>query len=313
MNSYIRPLSGSVVLLLAAAAIIGYLTGNSHSNGASNGLMRTLSTASVLVEYPSGWQRTAPGPEIPGLSVVNAVALAPRGNGAQAGLIVGKLPEGEASPLPRSFVARIGQLPDTEVVNLLEIQAYKYPKLTIPGFERKLAIYSIPNPPNGDGTVLACYASAAFSSYMRACQQIVATVTLVGESQHYELTPEPTYARELNSSLEVLNGQRVALRREMGSRTALATAQRAAARLAEAFASAGASVSALEPPLAAHRAQTTLSDSISRAHEAYAALAAAAGEESTARFPAARTQVYEAEASVNNALEGFALLGYQQR
>ena len=275
--------------------------------------MRTLSAASVLLEYPSGWQRTAPAPEIPGLSLANAVALAPRSDGAQVGLLVGQLPEGQASPLPGSFVAHIGQLPDTQVVNLLEIQAYKYAELRIPGFGRKLTIYSIPNPPNGDGTVLACYAAAAFSSYMRACQQIVATATLVGQVQLYGLTPEPTYARELSTSLEVLNGQRVASRREMAARATPATAQRVATRLAEAFASAGASLSALEPPSAAHQAQTTLSDSISRAHEAYTALGAAAGEESSTRFAAARTQVYQAEASVNSALEGFALLGYQQR
>ena len=233
MNSYIRPLSASVVLLLAAAAIIGYLVGSSDSSGASKGAMRTLSTASVLLEYPSGWQRTTSAPEIPGLSVANAVALAPRGDGAQVGLLVGQLPEGEAGPLPRSFVAHIGQLPETQVVNLIEIQAYKYAELSIPRFERKLTIYSIPNPPNGDATVLACYASAAFSSYMRACQQIVATVTLVGQSQLYELTPEPTYARELSTSLKMLNGQRVALRPEIAARATPGTAKRVAARLAE--------------------------------------------------------------------------------
>ena len=99
----------------------------------------------------------------------------------------------------------------------------------------------------------------------------------------------------------------------MAARATPATAQRVATRLAEAFSSAGGSLSALQPPSAAHQAQTSLSDSISRAHEAYETLAAAAGENSAARFAAARTQVYEAEASVNNALEGFALLGYQQR
>ncbi len=314
MNSHIRPFSATVVLLLAAAATIGYLAGDSHSNGASNRAMRTLSAASVLLEYPSGWQRTAPAPEIPGLSVAHATALAPRGDGAHVGLIVGRLPEGEASPLPGSFVAHLGKLPDTQVVNLLEIQAYMYAEMSIPGFGRKLTIYSIPNPSAGGGTVLACYASAAFSSDMRACQQIVANVALVGQFQRYEsLTPEPTYARELSTSLEVLNGQRVALRREMAARATPATAQRVATRLAEAFAGMGGSLSALQPPSAAHQAQTALSDSISRAHEAYAELAAAAREKSTGRFAAARTQVYEAEASVNNALEGFALLGYQQR
>jgi hypothetical protein len=311
MNGYIRPLSASFVVLLAAAAGIGYLAGHSHSSGASKGAVRTLSAASVLLEYPPGWQRTTPAPEIPGLSVINAVALAPRGNGAQVGLLVGQLPEGEASPLPASFVANDGQLPDTEVVNLLEIQAYKYAKLSVPGFGRKLTIYSIPNP-NGHGTVLACYASAAFASYMRACQQIVATVTLVGQFQQYGLTPEATYARGLSGLVEALNRQRVASRREIAAQATPATAQRVATGLAEAFAGAGASLSALEPPSAAHQAQVDLSDSISRAHEAYAALGAAAGEQSSARFAAARAEVYEAEAGVNGALEGFALLGYQR-
>ena len=313
MTSYIRSLPASVVVLLAAAAIVGYLAGHSDSSGASKRAIRTLSAANVLLEYPSDWQRSTPTPEIPGLPVANAVVLAPRGDVAQAGLLVGRLPEGEASPLPESFVARVGQLPDTQVVNLLEIQAYKYAEPGVPGFERKLTIYAIPAPANGDGIVLACYASAAFSSYIRACQQIVATATLVGQSQLYELTPQPAYARQLSASLEALNGQRVALRREMDARATPATAQRVATRLAEAFDSAGASLSALEPPAAAHQAQTTLSHAISRAHEAYAALAAAAGEEGSARFPAGRAQVYEAEASVNSALEGFALLGYQQR
>ena len=98
----------------------------------------------------------------------------------------------------------------------------------------------------------------------------------------------------------------------MAARAAPATAQRLAASLAEAFVGAGASLSALEPPLAAREAQTMLSDSISRAHEAYETLAAAAGSESTALFAVARTKVYEAEASVNGALASFALLGYQQ-
>jgi hypothetical protein len=312
MNGYRRPFSATVALLLAAAAILGYLAGHSRSNGGSREEMLTLSAANVQLEYPSSWQRSSAAPAIPGLSMADATALAPRGDGAQVGLLVGQLPEGEPSPLPGPFVAQMRQLPDAEVVNLAEIQAYRYAQLSIPGFDRALTIYAIPDP-GGEGTVLACYSSARFSDYLRVCQQIVETVTRVGQDQLYELTPEPAYARELSASLGMLNVQRVAVRREMGTRATPATVQRLAARLAEAFASAGASLSALEPPLATHQAQTTLSDSISRAHEAYDALAAATGDESTARFAIARTQVYEAEASVNSALERFALLGYQQR
>lgn len=311
MSGYVRHLFLSVVLVMTAAAGIGYLVGSSDRRGAPKGAIETLSAANILVEYPSSWQRTAPALDIPGLSMANAVALAPRGHGARAGLIIGQLGEGEASPLPGSFMARVGQLPNTQVVNLPEIQAYKYAEVNVPGFDPKLTIYSIPTLPSGDGTVLTCYASAALVSYMRACQQIVATVTMVDQAQHYEeLTPEPAYAQKLRSSLETLNKQRVAFRREMAARTTPATAQRVASRLGEAFAVAGASLSTLQPPLAVQRAQTALSDSISTAREAYAVLAVAAAENSAPRFAAARADVYGAEASVNGALERFKLLAY---
>jgi hypothetical protein len=307
MRDQVRPVSLIIFLALVA---IGYLAGSSDSRGTAKTAMRTLSAANVLLEYPSRWRRAAASPQIPGLSVSNAVVLAPQGESAPVGLLVGQTSEREASPLPASFLARMAHPPETQIVNLLEIEAYKYSDVSIPGFGRTLTIYSIPNPLNGSGTVLACYAPAADSSDMRACQQIVATATLVGQSQLYELTPEPAYARELSSSLAALNGQRVALRRELAARTAPATAQRAASRCAEAFAIAGTSLSALEPPSAVHQAQTALADSISTARDAYAMLASAAAETNAARFALARNDVYQAEASVNGALERFALLDY---
>ena len=310
MRSPARPLSTTVVVLLAAAAIIGYLAGHSRASGASGEQIHTVS-ASVLLDYPSAWRPVSAAPGIPGLSLTDTVVLAPHGRPAQVGLLVGRLSGGEPSPIPGPFVARMREFPDTEVVNLVEIQAYRYARLSIAGFERKLTVYAIPNP-GGDGTVLACYASAVFAAYMRACQQIVATATLVGQPPLYELTPEPAYAHRLSASLEELDGQRVALRREMGVRATPAITQRLAARLAESFANAAASLSALEPPSATRQAQNALANSLLHAREAYSALAVAAGEQSTTRFAAAREHIYEAEAAVNSALESFALLGYQQ-
>ena len=145
---------------------------------------------------------------------------------------------------------------------------------------------------------------------MTACERIVATLTLVGHSQSYDLTPEPGYARQLSRGIGALDGQRVVLRREMHQRAALSTVQLLAARLADGFANAATSLSLLQPPLVAARAQRALKGSISQAHDAYAALAAAAGTRSAAGYNAARAQVDEAEASVSRALENFATLGY---
>jgi hypothetical protein len=67
----------------------------------------------------------------------------------------------------------------------------------------------------------------------------------------------------------------------------------------------------MEPPLIAAAAQRALKVAITRAHDAYAALAVAAGARSASGYNAARAQVDEAEAGVSGALENFATLGYE--
>lgn len=296
--------------ILAAVAIVGYLIGHAHTGSASSVKTRTLAASRFLLDYPAGWRRVALGPEIPGLPIMHgAVVLALGGEALHAALVVGQLAGGEASPLPRSFVASMPRLPSTAVVNLLEVQAYRYAQLEIPGFSQSLTLYAIPNPA-GNETVLACYAAAAYSDQLRACDQIVATVTLAGQAQSYDLTPEPAYARELSSSIARLNGQRLDLRRMMGSQASPATVATLAKRLAARFADTAAGLSALEPSLVAKRAQAALSKAMVEARRAYTALAAAAGSPSRAQL--ARRQVYEAEADVNAALADFSLLGYDQ-
>ncbi len=297
--------------VLVVVAIFGYMTGHGRSHVASGGKSRTIYATSVLLDYPSDWQSTAATSGIPGLSIAHPVVLAPEGDSAHAGLIAGQLPAGEPSPLPERFIDRIGRLSDTGVVDLPETQAYRYARLSIPGFNRTLSLYAIPNP-GGNPTVLACYASAGFSAYMRTCEQIVATLTLVGQQPSYDLAPEPGYARRLSASIGVLDAQRDASRREMRQGASLPTVQRGATRLAAGFANAAASLSLLEPSLfATTQAQAALSRSILRTRDAYTALAAAATAESPSRFAVARRQVYEAEAGVNAMLENFALLGYR--
>jgi hypothetical protein len=295
--------------ILAAVAIVGFLIGHAHSRSASPVENRMFSTSRFLLDYPSGWRRAAGGPEIPGLPLMHAVVLAPGGEASHAGLVVAQLAGGEASPLPRSFVASMPRLPSIAVVDLLEVQAYRYAQLEIPGFSQSLTLYAIPNPA-GNETVLACYAAAAFSDQLRACDQIVATVTLAGQAQSYDLTPEPAYARELSSAIAGLNAQRLDLRRMMGPGAPPAVVAALASRLAARFADTAAGLTTLEPSLIARRAQAALSKAIVGARRAYTALAAAAG--SPSRSQLARQQVYQAEADVNAALADFSLLGYAQ-
>jgi hypothetical protein len=304
-----RRLPTVIAAVLVAVAIAGYVAGHGRSATAAPQKIRSVPVGSVLVGAPADWQQAAAPPAIPGLPIIRPVVLAPHGDAKETGFLTGQLRAGAPSPLPAQLLAQLPAVPRTEVVNLVESQAYRYSGLTVPGFAPVLTVYAIPNP-GGDQTVVACYAPKPVSADMATCERIVATLTLVGHTQSYDLTPEPGYARQLSRAIGAVDGQRVALRREMHQGAALSTVQALAARIADGFAKAGTSLSLLEPPLVAARAQKALRGSISQARDAYTALADAAGTRSAASYNAARATVDEAEARVSRALENFATLGY---
>lgn len=299
-----------VVSVLVAVAILGYLVGHRHSPSTHPERTLSASVANVVLNYPASWSSAAAAPSIPGLTLNHAIALAPRGDASHAGLIAGQLPGSEASALPRSFVSQLRGLPETSIVELLGNQAYRYARLAVPGFDHELTLYTVPNP-GGEAAALACYSSTGFAAQMRTCEHVIATLTLIGQAQSYELTPSPDYARALNASIQTLDQQRLALRSEIAVPVAGATLQRASARLSSAFAHAADAVSALEPSLSAARAQSELEAALLKARDAYAALAAAASAGEAEALTASRTQVYEAEAAVDEALAQFTLLGYK--
>ncbi|MGO9322790.1 MAG: hypothetical protein ACLQBY_18585 [Solirubrobacteraceae bacterium] len=300
-----------VIPVLAVVAIVGYLLGSHRASAPSASAPSTAaapetqiaSGSSVLLEYPAGWRPTRATPAIPGLSIAHPLLLAPGGNSTHAGLLSGQLPASASSLLPASFLALVHGIPRTEILNLTNLQAYRYSGLN--GYDRTLDVYVIPAV-GSSPTALVCYASTGFSRYLQQCEQIVARVALVGQQTSNELSPDAAYAAQLSALITGLDGERSKARREM--HLAPADVGALAATLAHRFASAATSVAALEPPQPASAAQVALARSLVAARDAYTALAAT-GEE-PAGYAEAERRVNEAEAGVDSALESFALLGY---
>jgi hypothetical protein len=307
---YRRPaLPVLVVPVLLAVAALGYLAGHRHSGATSPRPPRAVTTGNVVLDYPPGWRAVAAGPSIPDLALAHPSAIAPRAASTSAGLLVGALPASELAPLPRSFVAKLRRAPSTEIVNLLEVQAYRYARLSVPGFDEALSLFVIPNR-GGAPTALACYAPSPSSAYMRACERSVAAATVTGQLQGYQLTPDPTYAATISEAIAALDRVRVSLKHELSPRVSAATAQRLARRLASGYATASSALAVLEPSTEAAPAQAALAGAINKAHAGYDALAAAAGEQDVTAYEAAQGDISRAEAEVDQALESFALLGY---
>jgi hypothetical protein len=307
-----RSLPANAILVVAVVAIAGYLLGVHRAPttpaSASGEKTRIASGAGILLEYPSSWQPVATAPGIPGLALGRPlVLLAPGGNADRAGLVSGQLTAGSEDPLPAALLAVMRGLPRSEVVALANLQAYRYSGLHLPGYDRALALYVIPNT-GEDPTAVACYAPTELSPDLQECEQIVAQLTPGGQAQP-DISPVGAYASRLDALIGALNRRRVRLRAQMHVPGTPAAVARLATALAGRFGAAAASLRALEAPPAIGGAQTALREAILRAADAYRALAGATGL-GGAEYDTAQTQVADAEDAVNRALERYSLLGY---
>ena len=123
------------VLVLLTVAIVGYLDGHGRSSAAPVETTREASNAAMVVNYAfaSGWRQASRAPAIPGLATTQSLVLAPHGDGAHAGLIVGQLPGGGATPVPPQLLAKVRQFRNADVVDLLNTQAYRYSGASVTG------------------------------------------------------------------------------------------------------------------------------------------------------------------------------------
>ncbi|HEX4563693.1 MAG TPA: hypothetical protein VH115_04490, partial [Solirubrobacteraceae bacterium] len=132
----------------------------------------------------------------------------------------------------------------------------------------------------------------------------------IGRTQSYDLTPERAYARHLAAALEEVD-----LRRRQIARTGARAATpdevgRLGGDLAASFSRAAAALAALEPPPPAKAAHALLTRALGTAAAAYTALASAGSGGGASELLHARARVRAAEASVDEGLEAFSLLGY---
>jgi len=312
MDAPARVVHPLIAIALVLAAICGYLLGNhrvSTGSGqpAPGGTSQVANEGGVVLEYPPGWERTASTQPIPGLDLNEAFTLSPRRSTA-SGLLSGTVPAGEASPLPAAFLSLIKGEPHAEVVSLVTTQAYRYSEIQLTGYSGVFDLYAIPIA-NAGTRLMACFAPERRTTAGEECEHIIANVTLTGTSV-VTITPSATYAAALAKPLGTLAAERAKVRKQLAEGASAAELVAPARSLADAFASAGSAVGALEAPALATPAQAGLSRALSGASKAYEELAGAALAEQAGSYDAARSHVTSAEEGVDRALENLVLLGY---
>jgi hypothetical protein len=309
---------GRIPLLVAApllvlVAIFGYLVGHRRPTARPVQGTHEASNGVVSVDYPSGWGSAGKAPSIPGLSIAQTLVLAPAGDAAQTALVVGQIAGSRSNPLPAALLARLGRPLSAQVVDLLNTQAYRYSYPTMPGSGARVTLYAIPESATTK-TVALCYSSAGSTGYMRACEQIAATLTFFSPTDEAQaggdLTPETGYARKVGVAIGRVDRLRATLRSEIRPGVDRTVAASASASLGAGLAHVAYSLSVVQPPGAARSAHAALLESLSRASVAYSSLATAIRAESSSGYATAQAQVEEAETALGTALENYTLIGY---
>jgi hypothetical protein len=293
--------------LLALA--VGYATRSSQPAPAR--AASSVPGSSLTLEYPVSWRETSLPVALGDLDLKREMVLAPRGDASNGGLLAVSVDEGR-DLLPRAVLAKLAGRLEGEAISLVGSLAFRYEHLSIAGSDIRLTAYSIPAGA-GRYTLAICFAPPGAAKTRTSCEQIVerSETPAEGAEGSAELEPQPSYAGRLSSVLRGLQSTQTQARATMAGAPTATTVAREAARLADAFAHAGAMVGKLDPPAVADGANSVLERSMLTARLAYAVLAQAAEAESNGSFAPARRRVQQAEAGFAHALEGLALLGYR--
>src|SRR4051812_7280956 len=294
------------------AVFLGIVVGGAGKGGTdeSSGGTPTNAASNADVEalFPAGWSKASRAPAIPGMTVSDAVAMAPRDGGQN--VVVGEVKQGAANStlLPTRFLSALaldpGEVPPRQPVRLAraKLQAWRYENLRPRGLAKPVTIFTAPT--SAGVATVACVDPGA------DCEAIANTLKLKAGTA-FPVGPSKAYAAALGKRLSGLNKQvragRTALRR---AKTPKAQAA-AVGRLAAAYTGASAAISRLDVSPADQATQAQLAKALKGTGQAYGKLAAAAGSGRKAAFAKARAGARRNEQAVAGALRGLQAAGYK--
>jgi serine/threonine-protein kinase len=298
------------VVLVAAAAAAGAAIGGSGSSSGEESepaFGSSASAGSIALSFPDDWARVSSPERIPGLGLVDEIALAPEGR-PRSRLAAGMTAASGASLLPVGLLRRLDGEPRGEPVRLGALQALRYAGLRAEGIDERLTVFAAPT--SGGVATVACLSPPSQApAFMPECERVAATADLSGE-EPLALGPSPEYARGLDRAL----GRLETTRRGAEARLRRASTQEeqagAARALARAYGAAAQAVSRVPAGPAELAAGRQIRRALREMADAYGRLARAASEDDGAAYGSAAREVRRAQVRLAAGLRELEALGY---
>jgi len=298
-----RPWRFLVLALLALAGLVaaGFALGRAtHASDAP-----PLSVAQVgpisLTFSRDDW-RTATPPHIPGLRLEGPLALKSTVPEHPGTLLAGIAPGAEgAGLLPQALRAQLTGAAPARPVSVGPMQALEYPSLPAAGIGRRASLLLVPTPRGA--AVVACLAPRVLDQGTKPadCRAVAATLRLQGLAA-LPLGQTAPFRVAVSGALTLLDGERLAGRRQLTGATRPSEQARAARGLQSAFASAATHVAEVASSPVLRPAQAALVLELRRVAAAYGSLAEAAQAQNEARYAASARRVEAAERRLDAAI-----------
>ena len=303
------PLLG-LLALTAVAVVAGWLLSGRVGARPGDGAGTPVTAGPLALAVPAGWEVVERPPDVPGLGLADAkaIAIAPTGGDGRSGLVAG--PVAEKGAVPARFLQRLGvSAAPEETVRLGPGDAYRYQRLRPPGFDgRELTLYLLPT--TGAVATIACFAPpGGGASFMADCEQAAKSLELDGV-RPAPLGTSEAYSGALERTMKRLNARRRALRgRLAGARTADGQGA-VCAELASAYEGGVDALVSRSLNAAEREANAGVVALLERTSDAYGRMASAAVVGDRAEFAKVGGEVERLEERVRAEVEGLRTRGY---
>ena len=302
----------TVLLLVAAAAVVGYLVGHSGSRNVLASYRYSAAVNHLQLRYPSTWQLSAAPNVVPGMSFDSPLVLTQAGgaHGLTAGTVVDA---GGPTLLSSSFLSKLqGSLPPAAPVRLGDVEAYRYTGVRVRGLAEPLTLYVAPTAA-GVATIACWTTRGPDAAFQTDCGRIASTLRLLGTSA-FALGPSRAFASLLATTFRQLHTNTQGPLASLGSATSAPAQATAARSLAGDYGAAASTIAAADITPAARNEQSAIVAALRRCASAYGAAAAVAANATKAgaasAFGSAGAALDAASTAVTQALRALPPLGY---
>jgi hypothetical protein len=285
-------------VLVLALGLAGWALGRvTRSGGQAEAAALTLGPISVT--FPdAAWRRDAP-PVIPGLRLEGAEALASTDPDRPGTLVVGLAPDAQGvGLLPPALKQQLVGRFTHRTVQLEHVQALQYRRLPATAVRSQIDLLLVPVPRGAVAVACLTPRFLRLGQLVADCDSVAATLRLDG-MRTLPLGGAGPYAQAVSSVLARLDGERLAVRRQLADAARPAEQAHAAASLAAAFAAAASDVARARPTPFARPSHVALVGALREAQRAYAALAVAARARDRRTYARVSSRVDAAEKKVD--------------